>query len=65
MLTKTQIIESLEGLPEEISIDDLFERLLLVSKIEEARKLSRQGQNYSEEEAKEKMNRWLKSGRTK
>ena len=65
MLTKIQIIESLEGLPEEISIDDLFERLLLVSKIEEARRLSRQGQNFSEKEAKEKMNKWLKSDGTK
>ncbi|MCY7408775.1 MAG: hypothetical protein LH473_00750 [Chitinophagales bacterium] len=65
MLTKTQVIEGLQNLPEEISVDDLFERFLLINKIEEARKLSKQGLSFSEEEAKEKMSRWLKSDGTK
>ena len=65
MLTKTQVIEGLQNLPEEISVDDLFERFLLINKIEEARKLSKQGHTFSEEEAKEKMSRWLKSDGTK
>jgi hypothetical protein len=65
MLTKSQILEGIQNLPEEISVDELFERFLLISKIEEARKLSKEGQSFSEEEAKEKMSRWLKSDGTK
>ena len=65
MLTKIQVIEGLKNLPEEISVDELFERFLLINKIEEARKLSKQGQSFSEEEAKEKLGRWLKSDGTK
>ncbi|MBA3649554.1 MAG: hypothetical protein H0W62_13565 [Chitinophagales bacterium] len=65
MLTKTQVIEGLQNLPEEISVDELFERFLVINKIEEARKNSKQGHSFSEEEAKEKMNRWLRSDGTK
>jgi hypothetical protein len=65
MLTKSQILEGIQNLPEEISVDELFERFLLISKIEEARKLSKEGHTFSEEEVKEKMSRWLKSDGTK
>lgn len=65
MLTKAQVLEGLKNLPDEISVDDLLERFILINKIEEARKLSKQGHTFSEEEAKEKMSRWLKSDGTK
>ena len=58
-------MEGLKNLPDEISVDDLLERFILINKIEEARKLSKQGHTFSEEEAKEKLSRWLKSDGTK
>jgi len=65
MLTKSQILEGVKNLPEEISVDELFERFILINKIEEARKLSREGLSFPELEAREKMERWLKSDGTK
>ena len=34
MLTKTRLNETLSSFPEEFSIDDLFEKLILTDKIE-------------------------------
>ena len=52
MLTKAQVMEGLKNLPDEISVDDLLERFILINKIEEARKLSKQGNTFSEEKPK-------------
>ena len=59
-MKKAQLIETIEDLPEEFSVDDLIERLIILQKIEEGRKQIQEGQFYTEEEAKKKMEKWLK-----
>jgi predicted transcriptional regulator len=59
-MKKTQLIEAIQDLPEEFSVDDLMERLLILQKIEEGQRQIQAGQFLSEEEAKKKLEKWLK-----
>lgn len=59
-MKKTQLIETLQDLPEEFSVDDLIERLVILQKIEEGREQIKFGKFYTEEEAKKKLDTWLK-----
>lgn len=59
-MKKTQILETLQDMPDEFSVDDLIERLLILQKIEEGQRQIKEGKSYSEEEAKKKMEKWLK-----
>ena len=36
MLTKTQVLKSIEALPEEFSVDELIERILLLNELKNA-----------------------------
>ena len=47
-------------MPEEFSVDDLMERLMILQKIEEGQQQIQAGQFYTEEEAKKKLKKWLK-----
>lgn len=58
MLTKSKVIASMNDLPEEFSIDDLVDRLILISKVEEALEQVKSGETYSSEEVKKMMNEW-------
>ncbi|WP_158857915.1 hypothetical protein [Lunatibacter salilacus] len=59
-MKKTQLLETIQDLPDEFSVDELMERLIILQKIEEARLQIQAGQYYSEEEAKRKLEKWLK-----
>ena len=60
MIRKAKLIETLDNLPDEFSIDDLVERLILIQKVEEAREQSRAGKKLSEQEAKSRIKKWSK-----
>jgi predicted transcriptional regulator len=60
MLTKTQIIDSLSNLPENVTIDQVIEHLVVVDKIQKGLNDSAEGKVYSKDEAKEKLKKWLK-----
>lgn len=60
MITKTQIIESLDNLPENLSIDQLIDHLVVVEKIQRGLEDSASGHVYGKEQAKEKLKKWLK-----
>ena len=60
MITKTQIINSLENLPENLSIDQVIDHLVFIEKIQNGLENSVNGRVYSQDEAKEKLNKWLK-----
>lgn len=60
MIRKSRIIESLSDMPEEISIDELVEKLIVIQKVEEGLTASKEGKVYSEEEAKKLLGKWLK-----
>ena len=59
-MKKTQLLESIQDMPEEFSVDELMERLLVLQKIEEGQQQIEAGQFYTEEEAKKKLDKWLK-----
>lgn len=60
MLVKERVLETIQSLPEEFSLDELVDRLILLEKIEEGLKQVEEGKTVSQEEAKEKMKKWQK-----
>ncbi len=60
MLTKTKIIETINKFPDEFTIDELIERLIIVEKIEKANKQSEEGKSISEDDLEKEMEKWFK-----
>jgi len=60
MLTRTQVFDTLEKMPEQFSIDQLFDKLLFISKVEIGLAQSENGQVNTKEQAKQKLSKWLK-----
>ncbi len=56
MITKEKLKEHIEKFPEQMEIDDLIERLLLIEKRIE---LSKNNEIISENELKEEMEQWF------
>ena len=59
-MKKTEIINTLKEMPDEFSADELIERILLLQKIDAGLNQVKEGKVYSEEEAAQKLDRWLK-----
>lgn len=59
MITKTKLKEQIESFPEQFSIDDLIERLILVEKIENGKKQSETDEILTESELDNEMNKWF------
>lgn len=59
MIHKNQVLETVQQLPEEFSIDELIERLIIIQKIEDGRKEVKGGKVFTHEEAKERLKKWL------
>ena len=60
MLEKKQVIKSIRELPDTFSLDELFERIILLQKIEIGMEQSAKGQTHSTAEARKKLKKWLK-----
>ena len=60
MLTREEVIKSINELPEEFSFDEVLDRLLLLDKIEIGLEQSQSGNTMSTEEAKKRLSKWLK-----
>jgi len=60
MLTKTQIIDSLSNLPENVTIDQVIDHLVIVEKIQKGLEDSANGRVYNKDQAKSKLKKWLK-----
>jgi hypothetical protein len=60
MLTKTQVFGTLEKMPEQFSIDQFFDKLLFIDKVEVGLSQSGNGQVNSKEQTKQKLSKWLK-----
>ena len=60
MITKAQVFNTIEKLPEQFSIDLLFEKLLFIDKVEMGLKQSEAKQVNTKSEAKQKLSKWLK-----
>ena len=58
-MTKEKLLEAVKDLPENFELEDLFNRLLLIKRIEEGVRQSQQGETLTETEAKNYLGRWL------
>ena len=59
MLTKTQIFDTVENLDEQISLDELIDKLIFIEKVNIGLAQSENGMVCSEEEARKKLSGWL------
>lgn len=59
MLSKDLILRTVEGFENEIEIDELLERLVILNNISEAENDIKQGRVYTEEEADKIIDGWL------
>lgn len=60
MLTKTQIINTLDGLPDSVTIEQVIEHLIFLDKVNKGLSDSENGRINTVDEAKQKLNKWLK-----
>ena len=60
MLTKTNVIKTLTSFPDNFSIDELVDKMILLDKIEKGIKQADNGKVISEEELDKKIEEWLK-----
>jgi len=60
MISKKQLKETIERLPEEFSLEDLMDKLILLDKIERAEKESERGETISETELEKELEKWFK-----
>ena len=59
MLLKSRVIETVETFGEEMELDELLEKLVVLNKISIAEVQIKNGQIFSEEEADLKMDKWF------
>ena len=59
MLNKEKVIQTIKQLPENFQIDELFERILLLDKIEKGIEQSTQGKITPDEKLDDKLPKWL------
>lgn len=59
MLSKEKILQTVNELPEQFSIEDLFERIILLQKIELGLEQSKSGRVLSTGQARERLKKWL------
>nr|WP_067058886.1 hypothetical protein [Mucilaginibacter sp. L294] len=58
MLTKDKVKELVDHMPDTFSVDDLVERVILLQKIETARKQVLNGEFLTEEELDAEIDKW-------
>ena len=59
MLVKKAVLKSIKEMPDYFSVDDAIERLILLSKIENAQTEIKEGKGLSTHQATKKLHKWL------
>lgn len=59
MITKTQIINSLDKLPEKLTIDQVVDHLIFVQKVQKGLDDSANGRVNTKDKATQKLKKWL------
>lgn len=59
MTIKERIVQSVQDLPDDASIEDAIERLLFLAKIEKGIRQADAGETVSHAEVKDRMAKWL------
>jgi len=60
MKTKKQILKAIEQLPDDAGFEEALERLYLLYKVEKGLRQAERGELISQEEARQRMAKWLK-----
>jgi hypothetical protein len=60
MITKDKAIEAIKSLPEEFSIEELMDRLILLNKIETGIRQAESGETFTSDQAKRMVKEWSK-----
>ena len=60
MLSKRQVLSAIKDMPTTFDTTVLFDRILLLKKVEEGRRQIKEGQTYTTEQARKKLKKWLK-----
>lgn len=60
MIAKDQLISSLQDLPENFSLDELFERAIFLEKVNRSLAQVQAGEVHTMEEARQKIQEWSK-----
>ncbi len=60
MITKTQLKETLDRLPEKLTIDQWIDHLIFIEKVQNGIADSQNDRVNSKEETKQKLSKWLK-----
>jgi predicted transcriptional regulator len=59
VLDKKEILHSFDSLPEQVSVEDVMERLFLMAKIEKGCQEADAGKTLAHAEAEKRMEKWL------
>lgn len=59
MITKTQLEMTIKDFPEEFTLEELMDKLILLDKIAKGDRDSREGRTISEEELEKEMKKWF------
>jgi hypothetical protein len=60
MITKTQIINALDDLPENLSIEQVIDRIIFMDKVQKGIDDSDNNRVNTKDEAKQKLGKWFK-----
>ena len=60
MTIREKVIQAVQDLPDDASVEDAMERLLLLAKIERGIQQADSGETITHTEVKERMAKWLK-----
>jgi predicted transcriptional regulator len=60
VITKTQIINSLDKLPDNLTIDQVIDHVIFIEKVQKGLDDSAKGRINTKKEAKQKLKKWLK-----
>jgi hypothetical protein len=60
MITKTQLINSLNKLPENLTVDQVIDHIIFVEKVQSGLNDVEQGKVSTKDEARDKLKKWLK-----
>ncbi len=58
-MTKLQVLDTVKNLPDEFSLDELVERLIVLDAIEKGMQQVKEGKVVTSEEAHKRFEKWL------
>ena len=60
MLDKKDVLKSIKDIPDQFSVDDAIDRLIVLSKIENAQTEIKEGKGLTTGQARKKLSKWFK-----